>query len=194
MRLWSFVSSHDVEAVAVVQVVQVGCRDGVHSVPELRCRSAAGRRRRAVRPRRAGAPAAPQRLDVRDQLQQLLFGDQALERRHDRLEAGHDLRLRVQDRLADVRLVGDRPSAPPCELRPAGRRRPSAPGRGPAPSSRWQVMQARSWNSFAPASASVSAGVAAARATPGSRPAPSPSPSRSCPSASCRSTRAQKRW
>src|SRR5579883_1572065 len=46
-----------------------------------------------------------QRLDVRDDLVDLLVGDLAPERRHRRREAGHDLGLGVEDRLADVVLV-----------------------------------------------------------------------------------------
>ena len=48
-----------------------------------------------------------QRLDVFDQLEQAFFAHQALKGRHDRLEPGRDLRARVEDRFADVRLVDD---------------------------------------------------------------------------------------
>src|SRR5207249_1206697 len=48
-----------------------------------------------------------ERLDVLNQLQQLFFGNEALKRGHDRLEARGDLRARIEDRLADVALVGD---------------------------------------------------------------------------------------
>src|SRR5271170_4804229 len=46
-----------------------------------------------------------ERLDVRDDLGQLLIGHLTTERRHDGAEAGHDLRLGIEDRLADVVLV-----------------------------------------------------------------------------------------
>ena len=63
-------------------------------------------RRRRCRCRLAERP------DVRDQLKQLLLGDQSLERRHDRLEARDDLGLWIHDRLPDVGLVGqDRAAA-----------------------------------------------------------------------------------
>ena len=39
--------------------------------------------------------------------EQPFFVDEALEGRHDRLEAGRDLRRRIQDRLAEVRFVDD---------------------------------------------------------------------------------------
>src|SRR5262245_18652290 len=50
---------------------------------------------------------ALQRLHVFDELEQLLFRDQALKGRHDRLTSRSDLCGRIQDRLADVRLVDE---------------------------------------------------------------------------------------
>ena len=101
------------EAVAVVQVVQrfhklCSCAPcgGVAEFGRLRPRGA--------------ALGWLSDSHVGDQLQQLLLADQALEGRHDRLEARHDLGLRVQDRLADVGLVGD-------DLAAALRARPGLP-------------------------------------------------------------------
>ena len=76
------------EAVAVVQIVQAGC-GGVHSVltsvaPVRALASASRPGPRCGRTRR-------HRLHVRNQLQQLFLGHEALERRHDRLEARDNL-------------------------------------------------------------------------------------------------------
>ena len=87
------------ETVAVVDVIQ-----GRHVLLHRRA-SARLRHRRRCRTRARSCPLLAQRLHVGDQLQQLFLADQALEGRHDRLEPGDDLGLRIDDRLADVRLV-----------------------------------------------------------------------------------------
>src|SRR5215204_4333269 len=46
-----------------------------------------------------------QRLDVLNQRKELFLADKSLERRHDRLKSGSDLRRRLKNRLADVALV-----------------------------------------------------------------------------------------
>ena len=97
MRLWSVVSSHDLHAVVGVQVV------GVRRPGARRRRLGSSWRRRppagravaagasvagAAAPRRPRpAAGAVQRLDVGDELHQVLLADQALVGRHDRLEA-----------------------------------------------------------------------------------------------------------
>ena len=123
MRLWSFVSSHDVSAVAVVQVIQGVPYDRLEFLSRPLGVS-------AVRPAAGAAACRSSDFDVGDQLQQLLFGHQPLERRHDRLEAGHDLRLRVQDRLAEVGLVGHHRAAA-LRARPRGRTGSSSTGPRP---------------------------------------------------------------
>src|SRR5258708_17657180 len=81
-----------------------------------------------------------ERLDVGDELVDLLVGDLTPERRHDRLKAADDLRLRIEDRLAnvvfvdlDLALVGRLPFTPDVfprwadEPRPRRRMTPTAP-------------------------------------------------------------------
>ena len=46
------------------------------------------------------------RLDVFDQREQLLLGDEPLKRRHDGLEAGRNFRRRLQNRLAQIVFIG----------------------------------------------------------------------------------------
>ena len=114
------------------------------------------RRRRA---RSAGVAGcwmgrAFERLDVLDERHQLLLADQALERRHDRLEAG-----RPPWRWATGSTRGCRPRRPSPPARRSSshaccRRAPRGSARGPGASDRWQVMHARSWNSFWPWEAS----------------------------------------
>ena len=122
-----------------------------------------------------------QRLDVLDQLEQLLLADQPLERRHDRLEAGGDLRRRVENRFADVRLVDASPSRRsaastvlpnrPSQHRAAALR--VGPMAGVAGEVREQLLR-RPTRAILPARRRS--------ATPGSRSAPSRRPRRSCPS------------
>src|SRR5262245_32408171 len=50
---------------------------------------------------------ALQRLHVLDELEQLLFRDQALKGGHDRLKSRGDLRRGIQDRLPNLRLVDE---------------------------------------------------------------------------------------
>src|SRR5689334_21490463 len=67
------------------------------------------RRLRSLDPRRGVAGA--QRADEGDELQDLLLAHLVLEARHDRLIAGDDLGPGVEDRFAQVLLVGgDRPA------------------------------------------------------------------------------------
>src|SRR5215471_6369641 len=47
-----------------------------------------------------------QRFYVSDDLQQLLFTNLTLERRHNWSKARHDLRLRIQDRFSQIAFVG----------------------------------------------------------------------------------------
>src|SRR6185437_13819095 len=63
-------------------------------------RWAAGRRRRSFRLRARG-------LEVGDDVEDLRLAHLAREARHDRVVARHHVALRKQDRVADVRLVGD---------------------------------------------------------------------------------------
>ncbi len=53
----------------------------------------------------SGADPVPERAHVLDQLQQLFLVHLSLIGRHDRLESGRDLLVRVHDRLADIRFV-----------------------------------------------------------------------------------------
>src|SRR5690349_3246578 len=55
---------------------------------------------------RSGSWRAPQRLNVGDELRKLLLAELTLKARHDRLVASDDLRLRVEDRAANICLVG----------------------------------------------------------------------------------------
>ena len=165
-----------------------------------------GRRHEPVFPCAAAAPAAlgvgAERLDVGDQLQDLLLAELPLEGRHDRLEARHDLGLRVQDRLAQVVVVGRRPCCRPASVDrradEAGERRDRArrprlmagdaaelarrAPRPPAASDARARRRRRDRRRAAPHR----------RARPGSRPAPSRRPGRSSRSAPCRSTRRRR--
>ena len=85
-------------------------------------------------------PCWLERLDVCDQLEQLFLGDQPLERRHDRLEAGDDLGLRVEDRLADVASSAVT-TLPSCSSTGLPNRLAST-ARAPWRRVQWQVLQA----------------------------------------------------
>src|SRR5262249_5250175 len=67
-----------------------------------------------------------QRLDIRNDLENRFFADQALERRHDRLVPGNAFGARIDDRLPDVIFVsGHRDSSLNlhCLAKEAGERR-----------------------------------------------------------------------
>src|SRR5262249_44321948 len=128
MRLWSLVSSQERTPSATLRYVVRGAGGGGvgsagsgasvavlmtgpwtwgipcwtfdtgHSFPALRAFDL--RRRRSLGPRHRFAPA-----DVGDQLANFVLGDLAFEARHDRLEAGDYVLVRVQDRVADVVVV-----------------------------------------------------------------------------------------
>ncbi len=89
--------------------------EAVGRVQVVRARELGGDRIRRRRHFRASAAPSGrlERLHVVHELDQLLLGDLALEGRHHGLVALHDLRARVQDRLADVVLVRRRPSCRP---------------------------------------------------------------------------------
>ena len=186
MRLWSVVSSHDVEAVAVVQVVHAVFHGRV-LVPWVGCGA-------GVVPAAAGGGAAgwPSDLHVRDELQQLLLADHALERRHDRLEARRRPSPAGSGSTRGGRPRRRRPSRRPCSCTVLSEQPRQRAARGPARRRWWQVMQPRSVNSFSPAAAGDPPARAAARARPGSRSAPSRSTQPIIPSASCRSTRRRR--
>ena len=130
-----------------------------------------------------------QRLDVRDELQQLLFADQALEGRHQRLEALRRPSPAGSGSTRGGRPRRRRPSLPSCELAPCV---PKMPVERRA-AARAVVVVAGDAGELAGTACSPRCASVPGRPPPLQprlvvAPAPSRRPCRSCPSASCRST------
>src|SRR5262245_55649807 len=119
MRLWSWVSSHDRMPYLLFRKWRRGSSVAVGSTPGsgavrndsvlMAQSSSADGAARAGLGYRGGLPGGHhpgKRLDEGDESVQLLLGDLALEGGHQRLEAGHQLGPRVEDRLAEVVVVG----------------------------------------------------------------------------------------